>query len=113
LSKLSRRHGVLPLLPETINIDGRGLTIQDAIKEMWSRMQPLEARGFHPISEVEIVDASKKEIIQVFQLTDPEFQLHLKSDQQGQKADQRLKERPHAPERKEDYPYIARIRLEF
>jgi hypothetical protein len=104
------------LLPETINIDGRGVTIQDAIKEMWSRMQPLEARGFHPISEVEIVDTSKKEIIQVFQLTDPEFQVHLKSDEQPQKGPQaghRLNEHPHVPEKKEDYLYIARIRLEF
>src|SRR5581483_8081391 len=97
---------------------GRGVTVQDAIKEMWSRMRPLEARGFHPISEVEIVDASKKEIIQVFQLTDPEFQVHLKSEQQGQQkkttqGGQRLNEHPHAPERNEDYPYIARIRLEL
>jgi hypothetical protein len=100
-------------MPETITIDGRGVTIQEAIREMRSRMQPLEQRGFHPISEVEIVDTSKKEIIQRFQLTDPEFQAHLKSDQQkGQETAHRLNEHPHVPEKKEHYPYIARVRLE-
>jgi hypothetical protein len=101
-------------LPESVTIDGRGITIQGAIREMWARMQPLEQRGFHPISEVEIVDASKKETVQTFQLTDPEFLAHLKSDQpqKSQQADERLNDRPHVPERKEDYPYIARIRLE-
>jgi hypothetical protein len=99
-------------LPESVTIDGRGLTIEEAIREMWSRMQPLEQRGFHPISEVEIVDARRKEIIQTFQLTDPEFQVHLKSDLTKQAPDKRLEARPHAPEAKEPYPYIARIRLE-
>ena len=103
-------------LPETITIDGRGVTVQDAISEMRSRMQPLEARGFHPISEVEIVDTSKNQVIQVFQLTDPQFQVHLKSDHQQRKepwVGRRLDRRPHAPERKESYTYIARIRLEL
>jgi hypothetical protein len=101
-------------LAETITIDGRGVTIQEAVKEMWMRIQPLGQRGFHPISEVEIVDTSKKEIIQTFPLTDAEFQLHLKSDQQQKSlgAGDRLDARPHVPERKEDYPYIARVRLE-
>ena len=93
-----------------------GITIRDAIREMWSRMRPLEARGFHPISEVEIVDTSKKEIVQAFQLTDPDFQVHLKSDQPGgdsQKGGRRLNQRPHAPERKENYKYVARVRLEL
>ncbi len=77
-------------------------------------MQPLEQRGFQPITEVEIVDTSKKEIIQTFQLTDPEFQIHLKFDQE-EKSEQvadRLNQNPHAPESIEHYPYIARIRLE-
>jgi hypothetical protein len=101
-------------LPESVTIDGRGITVQEAIKEMWARMQPLEQRGFHPISGVEIVDTSKKETIQTFQLTDPEFLVHLKSDQpqKSQQAGDRLNQRPHVPERKEHYPYIARIRLE-
>jgi hypothetical protein len=98
-------------LPETVTVDGRGMTIQDAVKEMWGRMQPLEQRGFHPISEVEIVDASKKQIVQTYQLTDPEFLVHLKSDQDARPAE-RLDDRPHAPERKEHYLYLARITLE-
>jgi hypothetical protein len=102
-------------MPETIKIDGRGMTIQDAIKEMWDRMQPLEARGFHPISGVEIVDATKNKVIQVFELTDPQFQAHLKSDklETPQTAGRRLDARPHAPERKEHYAYLARISLEL
>ncbi len=101
-------------MAETITIDGRGITIREAIKEMWNRMQPLEARGFHPISQVEIVDTFKKEIVQVFQLTDPEFQVHLKSDLgRDEGSGRRLEQRPHAPERKERYSYIARIRLEL
>jgi hypothetical protein len=81
-------------------------------------MRPLEARGFHPISNVEIVDTSKKEITETFRLTDPEFQVHLESDdpQQGGnnvRSGGRLEQRPHAPERKEHYQYIARIRLEL
>jgi hypothetical protein len=102
-------------MPETIKIDGRGVTIQDAVKEMWDRMRPLEARGFHPISDVEIVDATKNKVIQVFQLTDPEFQAHLKSDtpKTPRTAGRRLDARPHAPERKERYAYLARISLEL
>jgi hypothetical protein len=99
-------------MAETIKIDGRGMTIQDAVKEMWDRMRPLEARGFHPISGVEIVDAKKNKVIQVFQLTDPEFQGHLKSEM-PQPAGRKLDARPHAPERKEHYAYLARISLEL
>ena len=102
-------------MAETIKIDGRGMTIQGAVKQMWDRMRPLEARGFHPISNVEIVDAAKNKVIQVFELTDPEFQAHLKSDQPKtpQPAGGRLDSRPHSPEKKEHYAYLARISLEL
>jgi hypothetical protein len=101
-------------MPETINIDGRGITVRDAIREMRDRMRPLEQRGFHPISEVEIVDTAKNAVIQTFTLTDPEFLAHVKSDQEKRdaKASNRLAVHPHAPERKEAYAYIARIQLE-
>jgi hypothetical protein len=71
-------------------------------------------RVFHPISEVEVVDTSKKEIIQTFQLVDPEFQLHLKSDQEQKSKQQKERsgDRAHLPESKEHYDYVARIRLE-
>jgi hypothetical protein len=102
-------------MAETIKIDGRGTTIKDAVKDMWGRMQPLEGRGFHPISNVEIVDAKKNEVVQVFELTDPQFQAHLKSDdpETPQPAGRRLDARPHAPEKKEHYAYLARISLEL
>ena len=93
-------------MPNTVTIDGHGDSIPEAIREMWSRMQPLEQRGFHPISEVEIVDEKKKEIIETFQLTDPEFQDHLKSE------DKKTQKQPHTPERKQHFAYVARIRLE-
>lgn len=95
----------------TVTIDGRGTTVQEALREMRARMQPLEAEGFYPISEVEIVDAAKNTIIESFGLTDPEFMAHLGSDEPKEK-EKRLKERPHAPERKEPYAYLARITLE-
>ena len=88
--------------------------MRDAIREMWSRMRPLEQKGFHPISEVEIVDKAKKAVIQTFALTDPEFLAHVRSDQvkSDAQAPDRLTAHPHSPERKEAYSYIARIRLE-
>ena len=98
-------------MTESVSIDGRGNSIQEAIREMWSRMQPLEQRGFHPISSVEIVEETSKNIVQTFQVTDPEFKAHLKSDAQSATGAP-LKERSHTPERKEHYAYLARIRLE-
>jgi hypothetical protein len=96
-------------MTQTITIDGRGNTIPQAIKEMRERMAPLEQEGFNPISEVEIVDAQSKEILESYALEDPEFQLHLKSDEQ-EKPEQKI-EPPHAPERKGHFKYIARIKL--
>ncbi|MGA2665516.1 MAG: hypothetical protein ABSF83_11270 [Nitrososphaerales archaeon] len=105
-------------MAETIVIDGRGATIQEAISEMWSRMRPLEAKGFHPISQVEIVDASTRKVTQSFQLTDPEFRAHLGSDgpnpgrgAQGQAAAKG--DKAHAPESKSHYSFLARITLEL
>jgi hypothetical protein len=99
-------------MPEIVTIDGRGETIHDAINEMWDRMGPLEQRGFNPISSVEIVDSSSKEIIQTFQISDPEFQLHLKSDKSGvQKIPERSDKPSHVPESKGHQRYIARIKL--
>ncbi len=100
-------------MPDVITIDGRGLTIHDAISEMWQRMQPLEQKGFNPISGVEIVDESTKQIIQTFQLTDPEFQLHLQSDkkEEGRSKEELKAEPPHSPESKGHFRFIARVKL--
>jgi hypothetical protein len=87
------------------------MSIHDAVTEMWSRMQPLTQRGFNPVSGVQIVDNTSKDIIQTFQLSDPEFQAHLKSDESAQKSQAHLSGNPHAPERREHYRYVARIEL--
>ena len=84
--------------------------MREAIRDMWSRMDPLEEKGYHPISEVEIVDTSSKKIIQLFQLTDPEFQLHLKSDEHEKTKTANREE--HHPPTPHEFPYVARIRLE-
>jgi len=85
------------------------MSIHDAITEMWERIRPLEQRGFNPVSGVEIIDTKTKEIIQTFLLTDPEFELHLKSDKKGGPALQ--KEDTYIPEKKEHYRYMTRIQL--
>ena len=85
--------------------------MREAVRDMWKRMEPLEARGYQPISDVEIVDTVSNKIIQSYQLTDPEFRLHLKSDaaEQGLQPGSRNEHHPPTPH---EYPYVARIRLE-
>jgi hypothetical protein len=97
-------------LPEIVTIDGRGMSIHDAVTEMWERMRPLEQRGFNPVSNVEIVDTKTKEIIESFQLTDPEFQVHLQSEGKAA-SDTAHREDTHIPEKKEHFRYLARIQL--
>jgi len=100
-------------LVNAITIDGRGDTIREAVQEMWARMQPLEQRGFHPISPVEILDRKRgDQIIETYQLSDPEFQAHLESDEISKPSGPEPIRPPHEPERKEHYLYAARIRLE-
>ena len=94
-----------------ITIDGRGDTVRDAARDMWKRMQSLQEKGFQPISSVEIVDTSSNKIILTYQLTDPEFEVHLKSDarEQGTKS---THQDEHHPPTAHEYAYIARISLE-
>ena len=99
-------------MAETITIDGRGNSIQEAVNEMWARMKPLEQRGFHPISEVEIVDAKKNELLESYDVTDPVFQGRLKPVLDLDDGAKAVIRPPHAPERKEHYAFISRIRLE-
>ncbi len=94
-----------------ITIDGRGDTVRDAARDMWKRMEGLEEKGFQPISSVEIIDTSSKKIILTYQLTDPEFQVHLKSDKrEGTPKPEHQDE--HHPPTPHEYAYIARISLE-
>ena len=97
-------------MAELVTIDGRGMSIHDAVSEMWERIQPLTQRGFNPVSVVEIVDTKTNEIIEHFQLTDPEFQAHLKGDLKAP-AGTVKKVDMHIPERKEHMRYVARIQL--
>ena len=78
---------------------------------MWKRMQGLEEKGYQPISSVEIVDTSSHKIILTYQLTDPEFQVHLKSDVREQSPESAHQDEHHPPTAHE-YAYIARISLE-
>ncbi len=74
------------ILPQKITIDGRGMTIQEAITEMWARIQPLTDRGYNPVSGVEIVDNKSKEIIQTFQINDPDFRNHIVEDKNAHRV---------------------------
>jgi hypothetical protein len=93
-----------------VTIDGRGMSIHDAVTEMWERMRPLEQRGFNPVSKVEIVDTLTEEIIKSFQLTDPEFQVHMQSDETTP-SNIAHREDTHIPEKKEHFRYLTRIQL--
>lgn len=99
-------------MPNSVTIDGRGNTIQDAINEMWARMEPLSERGFRPVSEVEIIDESKKLVLETYQLDDPEFQARLNPVHGKRKSVAEEEDRAHEPESKDHYAYLARIRLE-
>jgi hypothetical protein len=98
-------------LPQRITIDGRGMTIQDAITEMWSRIRPLTDKGYNPISGVQIVDSKSNEIIQTFLLDDPDFRKQIVEDKEAHKASVNDIDKAHEPESKEHFRYLARIEL--
>ena len=85
--------------------------MREAVRDMWERMKPLKEKGYQPISYVEIVDTLNKNIIQSYQLTDSDFQQHLKSDAREEGPQTRTRNEHHPPTPHE-YPYMARIRLE-
>lgn len=75
-------------------------------------MEPLSQRGFRPISEVEIIDELKKQILETYQLHDPKFQARLNFNQGMRRSVAEEEDRTHEPESKDHYAYIARIHLE-
>jgi hypothetical protein len=87
------------------------MTIQDAITEMWARIQPLTDRGFNPVSGVQIVDNKSKEIIETYQLDDPDFRKQITEDKNAHKASVNDIDKAHEPESKEHFLYTARIQL--
>jgi len=95
----------------TITIDGRGLTPREAVQDMAKRMEPLTLKGYEPISEVEIVDEKTKKVVEHFQVTDPEFALHVQPAK-GSASSGRGAQRDHKPPMPHEYPYIARLTLE-
>jgi len=86
----------------SVTVEGRGITIRQAIQDMWSRVRPLEDRGYRVVSLVEILDAQTRVVIETFEVTDPAFDLHLHSDMQNL---------PNEEERPIKYSYLARIQM--
>jgi hypothetical protein len=94
----------------TIDIDGRGKTVEEAVQDMWARMIPLEEKGYHAVSSVEVIDVKSKKIVETFQVTDTEW-VGLK--QSAAKAvTKKSAEQEHRPPTPHEYPFKARVRLE-
>lgn len=87
------------------------MTIEDAITEMWARIQPLTNRGYNPVSGVQIVDNKSKEIIESYELDDPDFRKKITEDKNAHRASVDDIDKAHEPESKEHFRYIARIEL--
>lgn len=95
----------------TINIDGRGQTPEEAVQEMWARMLPLEEKGYHAITSVEVVEVKTNKIVENFELTDPDWS-DLRPAAQASKTPRRAKEE-HKPPKPHEFLYKARITLEY
>ena len=96
----------------TIDIDGRGATVQDAAQDLWKRLKPLQAKGYHPVTSVEIVDVKSGKIMETYQLTDPEFvDLVLEEDERAP-VSVMTKTPGHKPPAPHESPFIARLRVE-
>ena len=78
---------------------------------MGKRMEPLVLKGFTPISEVEIVDTGTNKVLEHFQVTDPEFALHMQP-QKGKSGSKNPLLEEHKPPMHHEYPYVARLTLE-
>lgn len=75
---------------------------------MWERIIPLEGRGYHPVSSVEIVDTKTNEIVDTFQLTDPEW-AYVKPKTS---AARRYAPEEHRPPTQHEFRFKARVKLE-
>jgi hypothetical protein len=102
----------------TRDVDGRGDTPKEAVREMWKRIIPLLQEGYHAISSAEIVDTKTNEVVETFQLTDPEWAYVEQStessgtprNEAGSKK--RPKEESHRPPRTHEYAFKARVELQ-
>ena len=83
----------------------------EAVQNLGKRIEPLTLKGYAPISEVEIVDTKTKKVIEHFQVTDPQFALHMKPVK-GKAGSEKLRPDEHKPPMAHEYPYVARLTLE-
>ena len=95
----------------TIDIDGRGTTPEDAVRDMWARVIPLEEKGYHAITSVEIVDMKSKQVVETFEVTDPEWRELRKTA--PKKTGKEILTSDHKPPRPHEHPFNARVRLEY
>lgn len=94
----------------TIDIDGRGKTAKEAVLDMWARIIPLESRGYHAVTSVEVVDTRANKVVETFQITDPEWsQLKPKA---SSVSPTKVKPEEHRPPTAHEFPFKARVRLE-
>jgi len=94
-----------------ITIDGRGLTPKEALQDMWNRMEPLTKKGYNPTSNVEILDARTRKIIEHFPVTDPDFLERIRGEPPLSGASKAARD-DHKPPMPHEYPFVARINLE-
>ncbi len=95
----------------TIDIDGRGQTPEEAVQDMWARMLPLEDKGYHAVSSVEIVDMKSKTVVETFELTDPDWSDLKPAAARG--TTPRSAKKEHAPPKPHEFKFKARIKLEY
>jgi hypothetical protein len=94
----------------TLDIDGRGQSIQEAVRDLWKRVKPLQDKGYHPVTSVEIVETKTKKVVETYQMTDREFIAHIEADEPKVAAKPRPSE--HKTPRPHEFAYLARLRLE-
>ncbi|MDG6925140.1 MAG: hypothetical protein JRN09_01160 [Nitrososphaerota archaeon] len=90
-----------------IDIDGRGNSVMEAVQDMWERMLPLEGKGYHAITPVEVVETKTKKVVENFQITDPEW-AYLKPGEGKKKA----AAGEHRPPTAHEFKFKARVKLE-
>ncbi|MDA4121856.1 MAG: hypothetical protein OK456_01595 [Thaumarchaeota archaeon] len=92
-----------------ITIDGRGLTPTEAVADLQRRAEPLRLKGYHPITEVEIVDTKTKKVVEHYPF--PEGERVAQSPPAPRLV--KTKEKEHKPPTAHEYPYLARLTLEY
>ena len=98
----------------TIDIDGRGFTVQEAITDMWNRVHPLADKGYHPTTNIEIVDTSTNKVIESFPMSDAELKSRLTPTQSTKQVKTVPdKNEQHKTKQHGQYAFVARIRMEY